>query len=357
MCPSPVGGKQQGGGFVNKGRAKGILTMLIIVTMVLVLAAPLTLAAHHDQGEVLQAYGFAKAEINQLKEQGFDQALQQLLESGDISVQDAKRLAAQIIRSRPAPVTPKEVPPGERSPHPLFLDSNGDVGIAAGCQGGGAHRILKSTSGKNQVTGWAELPTSVNVTYDPCSPRPNQQNDMPYMFFGVYNGQAGGGADVGLFYDASVTGWKPFIYTLPLNGSSVWDEGSVVIRRPTVPYLHLRVMDNALRLRVIDSGSWTLIFDRTWSLPNRGFRADGYGHQLTREVSLAQHKENLANGAYLTSAHWYDVWIYWTTNQARWTSTYTASGYPVIQPSYAAGKVTTSNVYRDYEDTVSIDYR
>lgn len=203
-------------------------------------------------------------------------------------------------------------------------------------------------NGFTEATGFAGLP-NVNVTTDPCSPRANSQNDVPFMFFGVYNtNHAQGGADVGIFYDSAVNGWRGFIQRL----DGYWDERSYVFKKPKVPYIHVSVPANEyVRLRLIDTSTWTQVDLIDYYLP--GTRINGASQWFNREVSLAQHKRNYSSGAYLNDAHWHDVWIYSPTGQSLWTPQRTHSSYAQPANDQHINRQPISNYY---EDKISIQY-
>lgn len=194
-----------------------------------------------------------------------------------------------------------------------------------------------------------EITSYRNVTTDPCSPRANSQNDVPFMFFGVYNtNHAQGGADVGIFYDSAVNGWRGFIQRL----DGYWDERSYVFKKPKVPYIHVSVPANEyVRLRLIDTSTWTQVDLIDYYLP--GTRINGASQWFNREVSLAQHKRNYSSGAYLNDAHWHDVWIYSPTGQSLWTPQRTHSSYAQPANDQHINRQPISNYY---EDKISIQY-
>jgi len=262
----------------------------------------------------LKAYGFTEAEIAGLRNQDFDRPLLQLLEDGYITPLQAKGLAKQVIETKPEIGALK---PGPR--FPLRSSSSGEVSLL-GCSGGGYHWIIEGLNGYREATGFAELPDVGGITTSSCSPRPNRQNGIPMMFFGIYF--QGGGADLGIFYDSAVNGWRGFIWTL----TDYWDERPYVFRKPQIPYIHVTVpQDNWVRLRLIDSGTWTQVdLVDYWLL---GAKRNGSGQHLNREVSLAQHSFNHDSGAYLLNAHWYNVWIYSPTTTSRWLPQHTRSSY------------------------------
>lgn len=263
----------------------------------------------------LKGYGFTEAEIAGLRNQDFDRPLLQLLEDGHISHAKAKKLAKQVIETQPEIGILK---PGPRFPRRINTYGEAET---LGCAGGGYHWIIKSRYGYREATGWAELPDVGGITTSSCSPRPNRQNDIPMMFFGIYFN--GGGADLGIFYDSSLNGWRGFIWTL----TSYWDERPYIFRKPQIPYIHVTVpQDNWVRLRLIDTSTWTQVdLVDYWLL---GARRNGSNNQqLNREVSLPQHSFNHDSGAYLLNAHWYNVYIYSPTTTSKWLPQHTVSSY------------------------------
>ncbi|MGB9662664.1 MAG: hypothetical protein ACPL5F_11750 [Moorellaceae bacterium] len=268
---------------------------------------------------------FSKEEITALDY--YAPVIEMLLKTGQIDKEHAHVLAKGLLETRPNKAeTLKDGPPPFPAP-----SSRHTVDSSSTCTGVGAHWILKSTSGYNQVTGRATLPTNIHVTY-----LNGQQNDVPYMFFGAY---ARGGADIGLYYNDLQKKWKLFIYTL----AGRWHEGDALISSSTTPtvYLIMTVLDDALEISAIDNATWTPIETKRWSEPGQGWNASGSGVYITNEHSLAQHVGNLSNGAYMRTSHWWDLYLYKTSGYGLWTPSRTLSGYPYIEPLCAetTGKV------------------
>lgn len=273
--------------------------------------------------------GLSKEEIISLNY--YVPVIEMLLKTGQIDPDHAQVLAKGLLEKRPSKAEPLKNGPAPFPAPSSHHIVNETFTSSSTCTGVGAHWILKSKSGYNQVTGRATLPTNINVTYVN-----GQQNDVPYMFFGAY---ATGGADIGLYYNDTLKKWKLFIYTLAKN----WHEGNAQISSSTTPtvYLIMTVLDDALEISAIDNATWVPIETKRWSEPGQGWKASGSGVYITNEHSLAQHVGNLSNGAYMRTSQWWDLYLYNSSGYGLWTPSRTLSGYPYIEPSCAGttGKV------------------
>jgi hypothetical protein len=219
----------------------------------------------------------------------------------------------------------------------------------------GYHYIVRSKWDRNKATGNITFPWGIAVTnWD------GKQNEVPYLFFGIYNSDpAKGGADAGLYFDNTYKKWYPFFNGWNQTEGYVWksvDKTTYAgIDNATKVHLVVTEKDNAIEVKVIDRSNWTEISTTLFSVSSYfGFNSSGTNTRFNKETSLAAHCYNGTSGAYIKGAYWSNAHIYWTTGYNIWDTTQTVKRE--WKPDMA--KVTQfDNVIQDYQDQISIEFK
>lgn len=137
------------------------------------------------------------------------------------------------------------------------------------------------------------------------------------MYFGAYTNTNSLCSDAGVHYVDSENGWQPFINILiwdddTHNYIQFWDTADKLSINN--PYINYKVTSydtyDKFDLIIIDPATWETI--KPWTVKSTDILSDSnpvnssYSNlQMKREVTLAQHTEDLDNGSYLHNANIY----------------------------------------------------
>lgn len=219
----------------------------------------------------------------------------------------------------------------------------------------GYHYIVRSVWNRNKASGNITFPWGIHVTN-----WNGVQNEVPYMFFGIYNSDgAKGGADVGLYFDNVKKKWYPFFNGWNSSQGYVWMETDKStypgIANSTPVHMVVTEKSNAIEIKLLDRNTWTEISTTLFNVSSSfGFNANGTNTRFNKETSLATHCYSGTSGAYIKGAYWSNAYIYWPTGNHIWDSTQTVRAE--WKPDQ--NKVTQfANVINYYQDQISIEYK
>ncbi|WP_144939856.1 hypothetical protein [Paenibacillus sp. 32O-W] len=238
--------------------------------------------------------------------------------------------------------------------------------------GEGYHYIVSSGYGYRQASGDVTLPWGYAVTKYVNSNGIEVQNDIPYIFFGIYvNG--GGGADAGIWYrgydakDAygnviAPAGWYTFVNGFrAYDGDNAWQNGYQKIPTGVPLQLVVTELNNAIEVTVYNETNWSVAAHNVFSrAAANGFNQNGTNTRWNSEISLAQHCTSPGlpyrqNGAYMLGSIWDNIYLYTTSGYGLWDSRKTTSnGW---EPGFRTN-VTSEYIHNPYyKYQASIDYR
>lgn len=250
----------------------------------------------------------------------------------------------------------------------VIAKSDRPVSISA-CGIDGYHYIVRSQWNRSKASGNINFPWGIAITDWNGS-----QNEVPYVFFGIYNSTASkGGADIGLYYSKPYGKWYPFFNGYnPSIPAYEWYSVRKTASDPTNPavspstvhpgisnstQIHMVVTElaNAVSVKILDRSTWTEISTTTFTVSsNYGYNTSGTNTRFNKETSLAAHCYNGTSGAYTKGTYWSNTYIYSPTLTNIWDSTQTVSAQ--WKPDQA--KVTQfDNVINYYQDQISIEFK
>lgn len=342
------------------GFALALMLMLVVTSAAFGAMGKSTIGQDGVRGfdpSYLVKAGVTESEIAALGDDAL--VVQSIIESERLDYAAVRNLVSSLLNSpKPQgetyPVVDGAVvyPDGTRTPLPRKPDQNtsGEViGIAATCPehaGTGPYWEVDSVTSYTEATGYAHTPSNQYLSRD---------KDVQYMFLGAKSNS--GAIDAGIFLKYGASDYRWFIYggTSP-NG---WREESIPVQvRPgKTLYLWLKVLNNQVRLRIIDPATWTTVVDVTEGVdPAKKISASESSIRVFKVTSLAQVKnyENFQSGSYFFDAHWYTVYVYKSTGYGLLNTSRTGctDEYPD-----SPDVVNTTVVDQYYEDYVDIDLR
>lgn len=209
----------------------------------------------------------------------------------------------------------------------------------------GVYYVVNSTSGHNQLTSFATLPSLSSVN----------AKDRPYHMLGMSstNGSNSMYGDIGLVYFPASGQWKGF-YNVVENGNR-YENYNFSFTGSSNIYFHLQMYTNKAVLIIRDAASWSEVGTVEYTFNTNCVPSNFSTTKLSKQITLAQHLSgsslDISSGTTMSNAQFSQSWLYTTSTNHSFSSTYcseayrqgpTAAAYNKVNPTYTAW--TTDNV-------------
>ena len=209
----------------------------------------------------------------------------------------------------------------------------------------GVYYVVNSTSGHNQLTSFATLPSLSSVN----------AKDRPYHMLGMSstNGSNSMYGDIGLVYFPASGQWKGF-YNVVENGNR-YENYNFSFTGSSNIYFHLQMYTNKAVLIIRDAASWSEVGTVEYTFNTNCVPSNFSTTKLSKQITLAQHLSgstlDISSGTTMSNAQFSQRWLYTPSTNHSCSSTYgseayrqgpTAAAYNKVNSTYTAW--TTDNV-------------
>jgi hypothetical protein len=305
--------------------------VLVAFTLCIMLTGNVAFAESEFQSEtiaanspaaVLTAAGITQAEVAQLSG-GLQGIIANLISSGQVTAQKAQDIVNYHVNNAPRIVqeglnTQNSTVPYQALKLKYPTNPSEVQPMHIRLYGGSYYEALTfynnpyaSGHGFQQAAGYAILPATVTV-----ASVNNQQNDFPYLSFGMFQGDNGFGCEAGLMYEVNGSGtgaWHPFIFSFSpgYNDQLMVDTGTSIYRAST-PTVYMTVWleqygsAKYIRLLVYDLNGGGALVDDMYTVRNMSsYVVGGSGYMMFRTTGMMRHTDSASiTGGYVGDVHW-----------------------------------------------------
>lgn len=220
----------------------------------------------------------------------------------------------------------------------------------------GVYYVVTSTSGHNEISAYATLPTLSNVA----------SVDRPYQMLGMAasNGADSMYGDIGLVYFPDIKKWKGFynVYESDLPPDERRGRYDINFSGSNSLYFHLAINTSKAVLTIRDASSWSQVCKIQYDFYTNCVPSNYSTVQLAKQITIAQAKAytsdplNYYTGTKMRNAKFSQTYLYTTTNMRGFTPRYCYTAYRKGPTQAAYQKVTaTFNAWTDETVTISFN--
>ncbi|WP_157721717.1 hypothetical protein [Tumebacillus avium] len=217
---------------------------------------------------------------------------------------------------------------------------------------GGVGYEVKSTSGWNQATAFATIPTAYRAT-----------GTSGYMFYTVSSPTSNWAIDVGLWYGSGYdgTGWRGVYNSndpAPTGGQHATTGVLSALTPGKVVYLQSKVRsDGYLETKVLDGKDFSIVYDhQLYYVGSHNIYTSNA--IFNRQITLCTDSGVFTNGSYMRNAKFSSAYLYSNTGYAPVSSTNTVSGRRGAfgSNSTTVNKVTVNSYTQWDSEDISIQF-
>jgi hypothetical protein len=275
---------------------------------------------------VLATAGIAQTDAVQLG--GLQGIIADLISSGQVTIQQAQNIVQYHINNAPRVVQEGiDVQSNTTVPYQALkekyekysVDPSNIMPMHIRSYGGSYYEAVTYSNnpyapghGFQQAAGYAVLPSTVTV-----ASVNNQQNDHPYISFGMFQNTAGGfGCEAGLMYEMDVSGngaWHPFIFSFSpgYNDQLMVDTGTSIYQSSTSTVYMAVLLEKVgsskyIRLVVYDLTVGGVLVDDLYTVRNMAsYVVGGSSYIMFRTTGMMRYNDSASiMGGYVATVQW-----------------------------------------------------